>query len=57
MLEYFATDGAADEGMEAAPLDSAAISAWLRDAADAVEPVGAAEDEVGQLRDWATHGS
>jgi uncharacterized phage-associated protein len=60
MRDYFRTSGAPDDGLDDLPLDSAAVSAWLRETAtpmddDAMD--GASFDDLDRIRDWATRGS
>jgi hypothetical protein len=57
MLEYFRTDGAPDDGVDDVPLDSDAVSRWLRDLAAADDGAPGVPDTADSLRAWATGGS
>lgn len=52
--DYFRTGGAPDDGVDDVPLDSAAVSAWLREAASRDSAVEAPEDSLDELRAWAS---
>lgn len=54
MLDYFRTDGAPDDGIDDVPLDSAAVSEWLRGSDGGAD---GAVDDLDDLRSWATRGS
>jgi hypothetical protein len=54
MLEYFRTDGAPDDGVDDVPLDSDAVSRWLRDLAAADDGAPGTPDTADSLRTWAT---
>jgi uncharacterized phage-associated protein len=56
LIEYFRTDGAAEDDMDDMPLDSAAVSAWLRETASDV-PSASPEDSLDDLHAWATRDS
>jgi hypothetical protein len=56
LIEYFRTDGAAEDEMDDMPLDSAAVSAWLRETASDSTSAAAA-DSIDDLRAWATRDS
>lgn len=60
MVEYFRSDGAADDGLEGGvddvPLDSAAVSAWLRECAAQDDGSPYAADSLEALRAWAGRG-
>jgi hypothetical protein len=55
MINYFRTDGAPDDGADE-PLDSAALSAWLRGIAAAHDPADLTPDTLDDLRAWAMRG-
>jgi uncharacterized phage-associated protein len=56
MVEYFRADGAADSESDDFPLDSAAVSAWLREAATGGDPADGSFDSLDDLRAWPIHG-
>jgi hypothetical protein len=57
MIEYFRSDGAADDDGDEPPLDSAAVSAWLRETAHAAQTPDEPADSFEALRAWATRGA
>lgn len=54
LVDYFRSDGAADDGLDEVPLDSAAVSAWLRDCAAQDNGAPGSVDSLDALRVWAT---
>ena len=57
MLDYFRADGAPDDGADDVPLDSAAVSGWLREAAAHDNGTDGPEDSLDELRAWAVRGT
>jgi hypothetical protein len=53
MIEYFRPDGAADDDGDEPPLDSAAVTAWLRETANAGPSPDEPADSFEALRAWA----
>jgi hypothetical protein len=57
ITEHFRTDGAPDDGLDDVPLDSDAVSLWLRESAESARDKKDTIDDVDRLRSWATGGS
>jgi hypothetical protein len=57
ILDYFRTDGAPDDGVDEAPLDSVAVSAWLRESPVPGDPSGEPGDSLADLHAWAERGA
>jgi hypothetical protein len=54
IYDYFTTDGAADDGADDAPPDTAAMSAWLRETGHGGDSADPLVDDLDRLREWAT---